>query len=182
MLAGQSCCPGSFQSDTWQEIGTGVAFKRSNGRILISFSSMRSRFRTIRAVLTVLVLVIGPLQAQSVFACSMMNEVMHGECCCVGHKTDQDCVDADCKGAPQSVASPCCERSVQFTFDEEARADTPIIKSIEVRSDVDPPQYLIASSSLAPPSLTVVIRSVQTSPREFHSRSDTYFITQRLRI
>ncbi len=144
---------------------------------------MQLTSRKLRTVLTLLVLVIGPLQAQSVFACSMMDEVMHGECCCVGHKTDKDCIDADCEGAAQSGASPCCERSVQITIDEEARADTPIVKPIEVRSDVDPPPALIASSSLiALPSLTAVLCPVQTIPREPHSRSDTYLITQRLRI
>lgn len=134
-------------------------------------------------MLLLLILVVGPLQAQSVFACSMMDTVMHGDCCCVGHKSDQDCIEADCEGAVDASASPCCERSVEISVDDEARQDTPIVTAVEVRSDVDPPPAIIASiNEFVPRRLTAAGR-VDYSPHIVcHSGSDTYLITQRLRI
>lgn len=136
-----------------------------------------------RVLLLLFILVVGPLQVQSVFACPMMDEVMHGECCCVGHKADEDCVNADCAGAVHAITDPCCERSVTISIDEEARQDAPIVKPVEVRSDVDPPTGIvpIIPDFVLLPSR--VARLLEFSPPDpFKSGSDTYLITQRLRI
>jgi hypothetical protein len=136
-----------------------------------------------RLLLLLFVLVVGPLQVQSVFACPMMDEVMHGECCCVGHKADEDCVNADCAGAVDATTDPCCERSVSISIDEEARQDAPIIKSVEVRSDVDPPTGIVATLPDFDLLPRRVAHRVDFSPSDsFKSGSDTYLITQRLRI
>ncbi|MEQ9450974.1 MAG: hypothetical protein RJQ07_05265 [Pseudomonadales bacterium] len=130
-----------------------------------------------RVLLVLAILIVGPLQAQSVFACAMMDEVMH-ECCCVGHKTDEDfdvAVDAN--------TDLCCERSVTISIDEEARQDTPIVKPVEVRSDVDPPVAIVAANTefFSPPR-RVALRVNFSPPDLCYSRADTYLITQRLRI
>lgn len=136
-----------------------------------------------RVLLVLGVLIVGPLQAQSVFACPMMDDVMHGECCCVGHKTDEDCVNADCDGAVDANTDPCCDRTVTISIDEEARQDAPIVKPVEVRSDVDPPAGIVATITefdLLPRHVT--LRLDFSPPDLCYSRSDTYLITQRLRI
>ncbi len=128
------------------------------------------------------VLIVGPLQAQSVFACPMMDEVMH-ECCCIGHKTNEDCANADCDGAVAANTDPCCDRTVTISIDEEARQDAPIVKPVEVRSDVDPPAGILATITdfnLLP--RRVALRVDFSAPELCKSRSDTYLITQRLRI
>lgn len=146
--------------------------------------SMKSKkLSSSRVVLLLFVLVVGPLQVQSVFACPMMDEVMHGECCCVGHKADEDCVNADFAGAVEANTDPCCERSVTISIDEEARQDARIVKPVEVRSDVDPPTGIVATL----PDRNLLPRRVAhlldfSPPAPFKSGSDTYLITQRLRI
>lgn len=138
---------------------------------------------TVRAVLLLLILVVGPLKAQSVFACAMMDEVMFGECCCVGHKSDEDCADAGCNGAVSSNDDPCCDRSVEVSLDDEARQDAPIINTVEVRSDVDPPTAIVDSfETFELPHPRVAVRASISLPDVGHSGSDTYLITQRLRI
>jgi hypothetical protein len=72
---------------------------------------------------------------------------------------------------------------VSISIDEEARQDAPIIKSVEVRSDVDPPTGIVATL----PDFDLLPRRVahrlDFSPSDsFKSGSDTYLITQRLRI
>ena len=137
----------------------------------------------LQTLLTLLLMVVGPLQVQNVFACSMMDEVMHGECCCVGHKSDQDCIDADCDSAADSRSEPCCERSTQVIIDHEAQQDVPVVKPVEIRSDVDPPPALVCAyiAFLKPPSCAAYATAWLAS-RERCSASDTYLVTQRLRI
>jgi hypothetical protein len=113
----------------------------------------------------------------------MMDTVMHDECCCDNHEVHKDCVDASCDAAPGSSQDPCCERSLEVSLDEDARQDSPITKPVEVRSDVDPPLAIVASTDgLARPQS--VASYVVFAPFDFtaHAGSDTYLITQRLRI
>lgn len=128
-----------------------------------------------RVLLIVGVLIVGPLQAQSVFACAMMDEVMH-ECCCVGQKPDHDsAVDAN--------TDPCCEHSVTISIDEEARQNAPPVKPAEVRSDVDPPSCIVAPITEFDLLPQRVAFRVDLSPPDLcYSLADTYLITQRLRI
>ncbi len=133
--------------------------------------------------LLLLVLIIGPLQAQTVFACAMMDTVMHNACCCDDHKVDEDCVDSGCDAMLESSEGPCCERSVEVSVDEDTRQSTPIVKSVEVRSDVDPPPAIVVSLDvIATPQLIAVRGVFKPLPIPGQSGSDTYLITQRLRI
>jgi hypothetical protein len=135
----------------------------------------------LRSVL-ILVLAIGPLRAQTEFACPMMGMVMD-ECCCDDHQTGQDCVSSVCEAAVDSDEGPCCERSVSIEVDEDTRQDAQIATSLEIRSDIDPPPVIASSFDVIATSqgraVLVVFRNL---PVASHSRSDTYLITQRLRI
>ena len=125
---------------------------------------------------------IGPLQAQTVFACSMMDRVMD-ECCCGDHASGRNCIDSDCDATVGSSNDPCCERSVEVNVDEDTRQDTRIAKPLEIRSDVDPPQAILASSEGIAPLLRCAVPFLFQSPPDVRqSGSNTYLITQRLRI
>jgi len=112
----------------------------------------------------------------------MMDEIMVGDCCCVGNKSDEDCADVYCDGTLNSNNELCCERSVEVSFDNEAKQYAPIVKSFDVRSDVDPPTAIVTSFNIFEPPHARVAAPVFSPFDVDHYRSDTYLITQRLRI
>lgn len=143
---------------------------------------MNRRLRTFLRSVLILIVAIGPLQAQIVYACSMMDSVMT-ECCCDHHRIGEEHIGSDFDAAAEPGEEPCCEQSVEVQVDEDVRQDTQIVKPSELRSDVNPPQTIIISLSViaAPqkPSAFVVYqsRSCTHSPG-----TDTFLITHRLRI
>jgi hypothetical protein len=131
--------------------------------------------------LLLLLLAIGPLQAQAVFACAMMDTVVQDECCCEHHEVAEGCADHYCDSTSGS-AQPCCERSVELGVDEDA-ADAATVKPTEVRSDADPPPALLS----VPEAITDSIPSAAPGaysrcPPSDESGSDLWLVTQRLRI
>ena len=101
-----------------------------------------NRRSIIRAL--VLLLLVGPLQAQQVFACGMMDAVFLDDCCCEDHN---HCADSD----SNDVITPenqCCEVSIELGFNDEANCEVEVIKSVEIRSDVDPPVDIVTTREL----------------------------------
>ena len=144
---------------------------------------LRLKRTFIRPLLLALMLVIGPVHAQIVFACAMMDMAVHGECACCDHENDKPCVDSDCAIAVDPGDAPCCEQSVELSFDEDARQNTPGAKAAQIRTDADRPQTIVASFDLIEPPRVVAARGVvQSLPSPGRAGSDTYLITQRLRI
>ena len=85
---------------------------------------MRRFKRTfIRPLLLALMLVMGSVHAQIVFACAMMDMAVQGECACCDHENGKPCVDSDCDIAVDSGDDPCCEQSVELGFDDGQRAE-----------------------------------------------------------
>ena len=126
----------------------------------------------------VLLLLVGPLQAQQVFACGMMDAVFFDDCCCEDHN---HCADSDSSGAI-TPENQCCEESIQLNFNNDANGELDVIKSVEIRSDVDPPAVIvIASEQWVKPIRFTEISYHYTSPPDNHG-SNTYLVTQRLRI
>ena len=129
---------------------------------------------SIRSLLLILLLVIGPVQAQTLFACEMMEEVILDTCCCDDHP--------DLADVSIAKSDPCCEKRVELSVDHASDQTTPITKPVEVRSDVDPPAMLIATQ-LNPPNQradrAVFPSSANAAPE---NGSRTYLVTQRLRI
>jgi hypothetical protein len=152
--------------------------------LTIYADSMTGRYPSLfRALLPLVILIVGPLQAQGVFACQLMDEVMRGECCCVGHKSDQDCRDAACDGAVNANPNPCCERSVEVSFDQDARQNPPIVTPLELRFETVLPLAIAATDNgLISPRSGVTIGLDFRRSKLHHSGSDTYLLTQRLRI
>lgn len=145
---------------------------------------MRLHKRTsIRALLLALMLVIGPVHAQTVFACTMMDMVMHGDCSSCDHEEDQPCADRGCNTAVNPDGEPCCERSVQLSFDQDALQKTPGAKSAELRADAEWPHTSIASFDLIePPRVVAALGTVLHLPTPLRAGTNIYLITQRLRI
>lgn len=144
---------------------------------------MTSHRPSFARALLLLIVALGPLQAQTVLACTMMDELVQDDCCCEDRHLEPGCDSPDCAAAVEAREASCCEVSVEISADPDARQDGPVFKPVEVRSDVDPPQVLLSSFE-AP-----FTRRPATSTRGFHSAfaagqggSETYLATQRLRI
>ena len=131
--------------------------------------------------LLALLLLAGTLQTQTVYACAMMETVMHDQCCCDDHG---DCAASDCSDTFYANDTPCCERTVELTNNSDTQQAAPLGKQrIKIRSDVDPPTAIIATDDfLAVPGIftsPVILPATESSTP---SGSDIYLITQRLRI
>ena len=139
---------------------------------------MRIRNPSLARVLFVLsVLIVGPLQAHTVFHCAMMDEVML-ECCCIASASNEDGEEA-----LDSKDDLCCERLLAIAYDVEASQDTLIAKPAEVRSDVDPPSSIAVNiSEYDLLSWRAEQRGNYRSTKFSQSASKTYLVTQRLRI
>lgn len=132
------------------------------------------------ALLFLLIMTFGSLQPKTVFACAMMDMVTLYDCCC---DDDKDCVDLSCGAMQESSKEPCCEQSLEINISEENRQNSPILQSVEIRSDVDPPQAIVSSFNiLAPPQYVVAFEVLHSQLTTGLSGSNTYLITQRLRI
>lgn len=130
-----------------------------------------------------LALLIGQVQAQSVFTCALMDEVVHDECCCTANRTAQECGDSECGSLADRQLERCCDRSVELSFNPDAQDERPVTKPFELRTGVDPPPAAVGSIVLNAPAPTRSAIAVPALPSDAHLiRSDTYLITQRLRI
>lgn len=124
-------------------------------------------------------LLVGPLQAQQVFVCGMMDTIFLGDCCCEDHNY---CADAGCSDAVTTENNQCCEESIELSFNIGANDEVNVIKSVEIRSNIDPPPIIVfAGEPLVEP-----IRFTETSylytAFPDSPGSNIYLITQRLRI
>jgi hypothetical protein len=133
----------------------------------------------LRPLLLLLILVVGPLQAQTVFACVTMDMVMNVVDSC---KTNQDCVNLDFDNVLDLNQNPCFEQSVALSIDQDLQQNIPIINSV-IESDIDPPQAVGTALDFVLQQQAVL--EIVVFPRvnlPGQSSSNTYLITQRLRI
>jgi hypothetical protein len=144
---------------------------------------MKRRTPSFARALLLLIVAVGPLQAQTAFACAMMDRLMQDECCCEHHEAARDRATSDRGAVTDSGESPCCEHSVEITADPDARHDGSISKPVELRSDVDPSQVPIPSFEPGfTPQTILGTRGFYSAPAAGHGGSDTWLVTQRLRI
>lgn len=143
----------------------------------------RRRTKTTRFCLLVLALLTGQIQAQSVFLCAMMDEVIRGECCCTTNRAADHRGGSGYDLATSEPSERCCDHLVELSFQPDAEDERPITRSHELRAGVDPPPA-IARWGL--PNTLLLTRSTPAAPfLPSHAhliRSDTYLLTQRLRI
>jgi hypothetical protein len=122
---------------------------------------------------------VGPLQAQQGFACGMMDTTFYDDCCCDDHN---NCADADCSDAISTEKSQCCEESIQLSFNNEANDEVKVIKSVEIRSNVDPPPEIVFAVGQLVEPIRITVASNQYLSPPCNPGSNTYLITKRLRI
>lgn len=127
----------------------------------------------------IILLLVGPLQVQQVFACGMMDATFYDDCCCEDHN---NCANADCSDAITTENNTCCEESIELNFNNEANEELTVIKSVEIRSNVDPPPAIVfAVEPLVEPIRFLKTSDLYSSP-PYSLGSNTHLITQRLRI
>lgn len=144
---------------------------------------MIRRSKATKICLLLLGLLVGQVQAQSVFKCAMMDEVVHGECCCATNRTADDRGDSNCDDPANRQSERCCDQSVELSFNPDAQDERPIAKPFELRTGVDPPPAVVCSMTLNALAPTRSAIATPSLPSDAHLiRSDTYLITQRLRI
>jgi len=127
-------------------------------------------------ILLAVMLIVAPLNAQVAFACSMMDSTLHDECCGEAHDA---CSGPDCREALEKERAPCCERSVEIGVAYEAQS---VLKTMEVRSDVDPTPLLAAIDYSVPARLSAFLAPIECHALVRDYGSYTYLTTQRLRI
>lgn len=140
---------------------------------------MRSRLNRTSLLLAFL-LVAGPMQVEAVFACAMMDVVMHGECCCEepGAGIQSDCGDSHATAGE----SRCCDRSVTLNYDAERNDDNPGARQGVIRSGLDPPDPAILPDPwpASPAPSTVQLRPFSSAGLP-PDGPPVYLLTQRLR-
>ncbi len=125
-------------------------------------------------MLLALMLVVGAVQAQTSYFCSMMDTVIHDGCCCA---------DSDIDDMALTDSEPCCEKSVELSIDAASDQVQTSIKPIKFESDVDPPTTITSAVELSLQFLEgASISGVNLSGISYTAGSATYLITQRLRI
>lgn len=135
----------------------------------------RLRKQLVRPLLFALILVLGPLNAQTVFACMMMGGVELETCCC----DDREPAVIDFNGGDE----PCCKQLVELRMEQPSDQKNPITKPVEVRSDVDPPLAVMVASSVDPRPDRAFVTAYRMRNRLANNLgSQTYLITRRLRI
>lgn len=136
------------------------------------------------ALLFLFMMTIGSLQAKTVFTCAMMGTDIFHECCCDGNSADKDCADHGCNVMLGPNKGACCDKSIEISINaDETKQSASFVKPTEIRSDVDPPQAIITNffNILVSPHSAVAL-VVHSQPIASLSGSNTYLITQRLRI
>jgi hypothetical protein len=96
-------------------------------------------------------------------------------------KTNQDCVNMDFSDALDLSQNPCFEQSVILSINQDLQQNIPAINSV-VESDIDPPQAIATALDFAPRQQFVAYIVLPRTNLTGQSRSNTYLITQRLRI
>ena len=141
----------------------------------------RPKKSVLNYILLAILLLAGTLQTQTVYACAMMDTVMHGDCCCDDHG---DCTASDCSDTIYTEDGPCCERTVELTNNSDTQLAALLGKQrMKIRSDVDPPTAIIATDDfLAVSGIFASPAIVPATKSSTPSGSDIYLITQRLRI
>jgi len=125
-------------------------------------------------MLLALMLVVGSVQAHASYFCSMMDTVIHDDCCCADSEIDEMVL---------TDSEPCCEKSVELGIDAASDQVQTSIKPIKFESDVDPPTADFCANDYSFELCYVVAISYLGQAEAIHSAgSTTYLITQRLRI
>jgi len=127
-------------------------------------------------------LAVGPLQAQIVYACTIMGTVLQDRCCC---DDAEDCTARDCDDSyPSNQDDSCCVQTVILTNDGKVLQPVlPAEQKSEIKSDVDPPASTALYTELTIPLRVLAAGLIfSPSPDPMRAGTQTYLKTQRLRL
>lgn len=138
--------------------------------------------------LLLLLLAAGPLQAQTVLLCDMMEVPRQETCCCdemAGASREaeagQDCDRPPCHIAPRADSVGCCDSAVEISHDPEA--DAFVAKPPSDRPDPDPSAPILFAYNLpVPPGPSYRTPDSQPAAVAVPDGSKLYLRTERLRI
>jgi len=134
-----------------------------------------------------LTLAAGPLQAQTVLLCQMMEMPRQETCCCHDAETareadaDTTCDRPSCHTTPRAEVNGCCDQAVEVSFEPDAAS--PFAKPAMDRADLDLPIPLLVTFELQPPPSAPLRKA--TPPRVSVATplgTLLYLRTERLRI
>ena len=151
-------------------------------RVMIRLTSLLRGF-------LLLMLAAGPLQAQTVLLCEMMEVPRQETCCChdaetareADADTDTTCDRPSCHTTPRAQVNGCCDQAVEVSFEPDDAS--PITKPPMDRADLNLPIPLLVAFELQPPPSPPV--RIVTPPRVSVATSlgtHLYLRTERLRI
>lgn len=146
-----------------------------------------SRHSPLLRCLLLLMLVAGPLQAQTILLCEMMELPRQETCCCHDIETareaeaDTDCNRPSCHASPRAEGGECCEQAVEVSYEPDA--GPPIAKPSTDHTDLSLPMPLLIVYELQPPPLALA-RAFVPRPTSVAAPPGThlYLRTERLRI
>lgn len=137
-----------------------------------------------RAVFLTLLALAGPLQAQLIYACNVMEQSFQSSCCC--EDVNQAHVPAsNCVPSGELTEQPCCDTDLELTVSPDS-ADSALGPSHVTRdTDPDPPQPVAVLPVDLPAVLaprTVASHAAAGASLPWSAGTATYLLTQRLRI
>lgn len=140
---------------------------------------VKSFLRKHAAVMLALAILTGFMQVQTVYACAMMDQVFHGQCCC---EDEHPCADLGCDDTLSSATENCCEVSVDINVSRD-ELNTSVSRD-QVRSDVDPPgaKATLDTQPSAFLALSAAGHHWPVTGAFQLAAQQTYLLTQRLRI
>jgi len=122
------------------------------------------------------------VQAQTLFACQLMDDAPKTTCCCGEHMKDGCPMGGGCDSAPGSMATDCCDVTVDVELQDVAVAETAAKLITQLNAPQPPPAVPITTEfKLALPAHPVH-PSPHDSPLPWSSGTHTYLATNRFRI
>jgi len=135
-----------------------------------------------KMLLLVALLIAATVQVNSVFACEMLDTTFVNDCCC-GDEGAAQCVDSSCAQDVGLLTESCCDVSIKISVTDDSDRLLFAIAATANQSNVDPPPGISNNSNPAlQPSRPLEDSLRDGNPRVLGSASNTYLITQRLRI
>lgn len=147
------------------------------------------RHRSLLRSLLLLMLAAGPLQAQTVLLCDMMDLPRQESCCCDEptattrqvDAVDTSCDRPPCHPSPRDDSDGCCDSAVEMSYQGDAGAA--VAKPPSDRSDPNPPAtMLLVYELLAPPAPPRPAPLARPAMVVLPNGSDLYLRTERFRI
>lgn len=142
------------------------------------------RNTSLRRIVALLFLISGlSVQVQTLFACQLMDDGPKTTCCCDEHKDGGCAMGGGCDSTPGSMATDCCDVTVDVDMQDMTVAATTAAKLITHLDAPQPPPAAPVSTEL---KLTLPNHPVHPHPHDYSLSgspgTQTYLVTNRFRL